>query len=117
LLAVIAPLFLVSAPFNASPESKLPACCRRDGRHHCAMMAAALETSSEIQVKALPPVCPFRSQAILVPHGAAYLPQASPAHFAGFQSHPAIHAQTQASLRISATRSHQKRGPPLQVLA
>ncbi len=30
----------------ASPESNLPACCRRDGKHHCAMMET-LENQQE----------------------------------------------------------------------
>ena len=117
LLAVIAPSFLIFASLGTSSEAKLPACCRRDGNHHCAMMATAVEPASETQVQALPPVCPFRGQPVTVPHIAGYLPTASTAHFAGLQSHPAIHAQTFAALRISETRSHQKRGPPASILS
>jgi hypothetical protein len=116
LFTVIAPLFVIFTNLSTSAEAELPACCRRDGKHHCAMMAVALEPSRETQAKALPPACPFRAQAVVVPHLSAYLPQISSAHFAGMQSHPAIHAQTHAAMRISAARSHQKRGPPLQPL-
>jgi hypothetical protein len=113
LFAVIAPSFLIFADLNPSSQTKLPACCRRDGKHHCAMMAGAMESESETQVKALPPECPFRSQASTVAFGMAYVPASSSVYFAGLESHPAIHAQTFAALRISETRSHQKRGPPV----
>jgi hypothetical protein len=81
------------------------------------MMALATEPSTDTQVKALVPVCPFRSQAVLVSHVVAYLPQTSASLFAELLSHPAIHQQTLASLRISETRSHQKRGPPANPLS
>jgi hypothetical protein len=113
LLAVIAPSFLIFADLNSSQPAKLPACCRRDGNHHCAMMATAVEPASETQAKSLPPVCPFRSQASLVAFGMAYVPASSSGYFAGLESHPAIHAQTFAALRVSEMRSHQKRGPPV----
>ena len=117
LLAVIAPSLLIFANLGTSSEAKLPACCRRDGNHHCVMMATAVEPISETQVKALPPMCPFRSQASTVPFGMAYVPASSSVYFAGLESHPAIHAQTFAALRISETRSHQKRGPPASILS
>jgi hypothetical protein len=112
LFAVIAPTFLIFADLKTSAETKLPACCRRDGKHHCAMTVAVGDASSETQFKAATPVCPFQSQASTVPLVASYLPAATSVHFGGLQSHPAIHAQTFATLRISETRSHQKRGPP-----
>jgi hypothetical protein len=115
LVALIAPSFLIFVDVNPSTEARLPACCRRDGEHHCATMAVAVEPSSETQVKALPPVCPFRSQASSVAYATSYLPESFPAHFAGQQSHPSIHAQSHAKQRISEACSHQKRGPPPQL--
>jgi hypothetical protein len=112
LFAVIAPSFLVFTRFANSPESKLPVCCRRDGQHHCAMAESASAPPSGTKINALPVTCPFRSQAASVAHMAAYLPEASEAHFAGLISHPAVHEQTQSALRVSEARSHQKRGPP-----
>jgi len=117
LFAVLAPSLLIFADLNSSAESRLPACCRRDGKHHCAMMAAASELSSETQIKAEQPPCPFRSQASTVAFAVAYLPAARAMHFAGLESHPAIHEQTRAAMRISEVRSHQKRGPPASVLS
>lgn len=117
LFAVIAPSFLIFADLYAPAENKLPACCRRDGKHHCAMMAASSEPSSETQLRAEPAACPFRSQASTAAFAIAYLPTTSSIYFAGLESHPAIHEQTQAAYRVSETRSHQKRGPPASVLS
>lgn len=117
LFAVLAPSFLIFADLTSSNEAKVPACCRRDGKHHCAMMAAAMEPSSETQLKADPPACPFRSQASTVAFAVAHLPAAAAVHFAGLESHPANHEQTHAAMRISEVRSHQKRGPPASVLS
>jgi len=44
--------------------------------------------------------------------GAAKL-EAAAAIFAGLASHPAVDAQSEALSRISFTRTHQKRGPPI----
>jgi hypothetical protein len=117
LFAVIAPSLLIFADLISPAENTLPACCRRDGKHHCAMMAAAPEPLPDTQIKAEAPVCPFRSQASITAFALAYLPAASATHFAGLESHPAIHEQTHAALRVSETRSHQKRGPPASVLS
>jgi hypothetical protein len=117
LLSVIAPSFLVLNNFWQTAESSLPACCRRDGQHHCAMMEMASAPSDDLAIGAVPASCPFRSQAILTQHSAAYIPEASSAYFAGLISHPAIHAQTHAQLRIAEARSHQKRGPPASVVS
>ena len=46
-LVVLFSLSLIGPALSASsPESNLPACCRRDGKHHCAMMAMQSAASS-----------------------------------------------------------------------
>src|SRR5258708_38361149 len=44
----------------ADPESNLPACCRRDGKHHCAMMdmAGMDQDDGEAYWKSTPQKCP-----------------------------------------------------------
>jgi hypothetical protein len=111
-LAALAPTLILLASLAQNPNDRLPACCRRDGKHHCAMMDMATTVSNEVQVSALSPVCPFRSEARSIPVVASYLPKAAANFFSEVQSHPAIHAQTHASYRISEERTHQKRGPP-----
>jgi hypothetical protein len=101
-------------PFLAvsSPDANLPACCRRDGRHHCAMMAMMERASHEISFRTQPPACPYRSQSVLLARSFSVHPSASMAFYAALVEHPAIHAQTVAARLVSAARSHRKRGPP-----
>jgi hypothetical protein len=105
----------------SDPESGLPACCRRSGEHHCAIMDQYLRTkaSGAPAFTAPPTHCP------LYPHGrtqswtrsvAAILPIRG-AIYATLQSHPACQAQTLARYRVSFDRSRQKRGPPVSLLA
>ncbi len=112
LLAVIAPsLLILTNVVTPVPESKLPACCRRGGEHHCAM-AVGEAPSAETQIKSESPVCPFRSQDGTVAFAVAYLPAPSAILFASLESHPSVHEQTHAAGRVSQARCHQKRGPP-----
>ena len=99
---------------TATAGDPIPACCRRDGKHHCTMsgstrteMGATGVYWSKTQSRC--PMCPRmirtnpRTQAGL---------SASAAVFAAIISHPAVFSQTQSEYRVSAARSHQKRGPP-----
>ncbi len=99
----------------ADPESSLPACCRRDGKHHCAMMdmVEQQDDSAGPVVKSVQQRCPYfprgggaqlNAQAAVIDPG--------PVFYAGLTSHPAVHAQTEARFRFSFSRSTQKRGPP-----
>jgi hypothetical protein len=100
----------------ADPDSSRPACCRRDGKHQCAMasMQAQQESSTEPAFRSVRATCPYFPSSGAVPafSGAAEA-EASPAIFAGLVSHPAVHVQSEARYRISFTRTHQKRGPPI----
>lgn len=103
---------------SSDPESDLPACCRRNGKHHCAMMDRYLrEKSSGAPVFTLPPQhCPMYPQhrGMMFPRSPfafAVIPAAG-ADWAGLREHPACHAQTEARYRISCDRTRLKRGPP-----
>jgi hypothetical protein len=116
LALVAALLWPCAVPFlqsQQSSEASLPACCRRDGKHHCAMTANVMAGSEETQFKSAPESCPFRQDARAVAHLALAFAPPAQSFFAGLSSHPAIHEQTLAHLRTSECRSHQKRGPPL----
>ena len=98
------------------PESNLPACCRRDGKHHCAMMEQYLARQKaqdgETRVRATGERCPYRSS--LTTHR-RHQQLAAPAVFSfysGVESHPTIFVYVEAYARVSKTRSNLKRGPP-----
>src|SRR5574337_833410 len=54
----------LSATLQAASDSRLPACCRRNGAHHCAMSRALLAlmqkaVSGSTTVVSAPPHCPY----------------------------------------------------------
>jgi hypothetical protein len=109
-LPFVSPLFALSATSGTS----LPACCRRDGKHHCAMTGEEAATlSSDTQAFNAPPQqCPYYPASIAIVHGDLFALPAAQAVYAGLIAHPAVVAQTESKLRISRARSRQKRGPP-----
>jgi hypothetical protein len=110
-----APLLATS---NSNLQNDLPACCRRNGSHHCVTRMMEGDPGSR-QVSAPPERCPF------FPHiwqltpvqNPAIAPSPAGAFYAALQSHPACHTQSEAQRRISFDRSRQKRGPPAAALA
>lgn len=107
--SLLSPLALL---VKSDSESNLPACCRRDGKHHCAMMAAATEPSGK-RFQARPEACPFRSNFASTSATVSVVPRSAAVGFAELLSHPTAHEQKLAKLRISEIGSRLKRGPPL----
>ncbi len=96
----------------ADSESRLPACCRRTGNHHCSMMPAATNSPGE-GLAARSQKC-SRYPAMSV---SAHIEQAAPptADRVAWNIEPrgAARAQAEALYRISHSRAREKRGPPL----
>jgi len=108
----------LAAPLYASdPEANLPPCCRRHGKHHCAMMDLALRIGSGPAVTTVSERCPCRPAANTASHGSSWQPQTPPLLFAGLCRQPLAVEQTRALYRISLQRSHHKRGPPAPPVA
>ncbi|HTV08378.1 MAG TPA: hypothetical protein VMD97_04960 [Candidatus Aquilonibacter sp.] len=114
LAAVGLPTVAPALALAQDQDANLPICCRRHGKHHCAMMmqlmARMAEQSSQPQAGA---VCPFYPRHEMAPVAGAHLlaihiPQRSAVSFAAVA--PAAPAET--SRRISRERSRYKRGPP-----
>ncbi len=101
--------FLLSAPaVSAGQQATVPACCRRDGKHQCAMRQSGENTLRSVGEKC--PCCPLA--VIPAPHVQTVLPRSvnqaaelSLAQRAGRQ-------QPQSRVRIPFSRSSQERGPP-----
>jgi hypothetical protein len=69
LLALLFGFPLITQFLAVSARTDLPACCRRDGKHHCALseMASAPESAGGVGLTAVRPKCPLYPQAILLP--------------------------------------------------
>src|ERR1035438_3485636 len=108
LLAVFG--FWTAAPLMmADPsDSSLPACCRRNGLHHCSMKRADQDQGPSL--RNIADVCPYCPQTgASRDYTRTVLPAPVQIFFAAVLSHPAVHAQSQAQYRISFARSCQKR--------
>jgi hypothetical protein len=113
LLAVFSFPLIAPAVF-ADAESNLPECCRRGGKHHCAMMMDSAPSAAGVSLRSIQPRCPLYPGAPATPAGqfVAVLKN-SCAIFGAVVSHRAIRVQTEAGYRVSFDRSSQKRGPPV----
>ena len=112
LLLVQITLSLIAPALFAGSDVNLPACCRKDGKHHCAMSDSdAAVPGALIQgVKAKCPAFP-KGEAAPVSSNAGVLIHLK-AHVAAIISYPAAAAQAETLYRVSFSRSSQKRGPP-----
>jgi hypothetical protein len=116
LLALLCqPLVQPFLAWNATGKDSLPACCRRNGKHHCEMSTAErLQLiSHDPQFQAPREKCPYSQRTSALPiHGRTFISPVGQMIFADLTSQPAAIAQTESKLRISRNRSRQKRGPP-----
>ncbi|WP_433969118.1 hypothetical protein [Tunturiibacter gelidiferens] len=111
LLLFSSPLISPLLALTAASAANLPACCRRNGAHHC-MANMQQPDSSGINVSTIPQKCPSYPAAVTqIQHGDLSCNAAS-LLFAGIVSHPSLKTQTQARARVALDRSRQKRGPP-----
>ena len=101
---------VVSPVLFGNEEPALPACCRRDGKHHC--MRQTPSTVEVVPLKAVPERCPYFPKNPTAAGGQIQFPPPSPSVIAFVFSHPTAKVQTEARYRVSLIRGWQKRGPP-----
>jgi hypothetical protein len=111
------PLISPVLALAASSDANLPACCRRNGAHHCVMKVQQTESSGPgITLSSIPQRCPAYPAVITsVQHRDLSLHAAS-LIIAEIVSYPSVKVQTQARARVAFDRSRQKRGPPTHLL-
>ncbi len=102
---------------GAPSDAGVPACCRRSGKHHCAMTKAEREKMSQVTSErrfgAPLERCPMQQKALAAVHH-----EQSVVGAAGATTVASLHplsaaAQAECLRRISFDRSRQKRGPPV----
>jgi hypothetical protein len=106
---------IAPAVFASDGDSRLPACCRRGGKHGCAMMASQPASPSGHAVQAA--TCRlFPPAKAIAPVRTVSLSAVSRATFAELPSHPASRSQADAVYRIAYNRAGQQRAPPISPL-
>ena len=103
---LIAPLLAPDAGAN------LPACCRRNGKHHCMMGGMEQSGGKEAGFSTVHKKCPCLPQSTGAVHAAEFVHKTGEQFYAEAAFHPAYAPQTDARSRLSLLRGHQKRGPP-----
>jgi hypothetical protein len=117
LLVFSLPLISPVLALASDSDQNLPACCRRNGAHHCkGMPHLAGSPHSGATLSTISPRCPsYPAVVTQVRHGDLSLHTAS-LIFAGIVSHPTIKLQTHARARVALDRSRRKRGPPSNLI-
>jgi hypothetical protein len=108
--------------FALTPKSdaNLPACCRRNGTHHCMMSMAERREMASDKPRFTSPVekCPYCPAALTFGHQTnPFSIATSQSVFVGSVGQSSVIAQTESKRRISRDRSRQKRGPPAFVFS
>lgn len=113
LMALISFPLISPALLASDMDSKLPACCRRNGSHHCSIMAwqshaagPAIETGRCLS---------FPVATAFLGNQTVSSPGMSQTIVGGLVSHPASPTQAEALCRMSYSRAGQKRGPPTSI--
>lgn len=110
----IAPLFVLSATTGRD----VPACCRRNGKHHCMMLEAqraAMADGREHVVSLVREKCPFQPKASPATRSLQTIADADSAVLTDLVIRPALSPQSRCLQRISFQDSHQRRGPPAEL--
>lgn len=123
-LITITLLAILGLPFGASlfaltpkSEPNLPACCRRNGEHHCNLgIAEQGRVSSGHEFVVSLEKCPFCSGApTLTTHPTKFRPSHGRIILAQLISYSTVTAQIGSKRCVSPDGSHFKRGPPTQI--
>ena len=105
------PLAASALELSQPAETRLPACCRRTGTHHCAMNLGKLSAAPMFGYR-----CPNFPRPSASAPADTFAAVASPASFT-LMDNPALapsqRAETQR--RISRERSRHQRGPPARL--
>jgi len=107
LLLALFSISLIEPALAADDDSKLPACCRRTGQHHCSIAGAASGTLIQAVCAVFPATAAAPAYSKLT--GVRPVLVAAVLIFGNSAARP----QTERLARNSSSRTHQKRGPPI----
>jgi len=115
LLVSVFSFSLIGPALFASADSSVPACCRRDGKHHCSMSGMdqdAAPLSGPAMVAYSAKCLYFPKGGALLPHSDAALLTARDAVCTSTTGQATIQLKPDAAYCTVFNRAHQKRGPP-----
>jgi hypothetical protein len=114
LLLAVFSVSLIPVAVSAESKPKLPACCRKDGKHGCAKNRAAdqQEPSSDVAVKRNPKCSSFPKSVAAPVLSKAGVPRPADVLVAHVVDVLTPSEQAEAQYRVSFSRAWQKRGPP-----
>jgi len=124
-LSILLILFFGMGPLavtlSASDDSRLPACCRRHGAHHCAMSAetAAIISAADpgtLNFKA-PATCPYFPGYTVALNSTPLALAATSVSLPALLARPHSSVAARAAARLSKIRTRANRGPPTSSLA
>src|SRR5580704_13571707 len=82
---------LIAPAVLAGAESNLPECCRRGGKHHCAMRTDNAPSAQDVAFRSTQPRCPSYPGALTTPAGRyVAILNKSGAIFGAVVRHPSI---------------------------
>jgi hypothetical protein len=99
---------------QSSDDARLPACCRRQGAHHCAMamQMAAMEAPGKTPILTAPVTCPMFPGFMAGPSAPAHALAASAAGLPALQTQSLSPAFISANALTGLIRARAARGPP-----
>ena len=115
LLAVLG-LLLITPLLLADTRSELPACCRRDGKHHCATAAMNTASVNGPGFAATAPKCPLFPKAVPVAQGIQIYLVPSRRSFEHVVRTSGIAVRENTRRCYSTRRNGRERSPPLFTL-
>ena len=126
-IAIFLVLFFSIGPLAAlspaSEDAALPPCCRRNGKHHCAMYMAMMAARTPIPsgaqpIARAPSHCPYYPQHPAVWWSTpAHALAAAPIGLPELLAQPHTPAAARAAARLTQIRTRASRGPPASASA
>jgi hypothetical protein len=105
--------WMLFAPLVAqNSDASLPACCRKNGKHHCMMRGMQRLGGKGIGLASVSEKCPCPPDSTGAIHSAKFLPGAAGHFHSTVVCQAACVPQPTVSFRVSFLRGHPKRGPP-----
>jgi len=113
LLLALFSFSLIAPALVADTDASLPACCRRAGKHRCAMAGTSGGQSSSGPAFAAGGRCPYFPDSFApVNNSVRFATGVAEAGFGPLVGPVAVHFATPARVVASLSRSNLKRGPP-----